>query len=165
MSRVKKISSFPEPEKIPPIPFTAEAYENLQKEFDRLTNERKEVMIRLQTAREMGDLSENGAYIYAKFELGSLNRQLAQTRHLLKNGFVVKKTLGNTVQFGCSVTVTSNKKEITFLIVSMHESNLAEHKLSTESPIGSALLGKKVGDTVKVQVPNGEVQYTILKIA
>ena len=77
--------------KIPTIPFTLEAYQQLQADFDRLSQDRKDVMVRLQTAREMGDLSENGAYIYAKFELGSINRQLAQLRHLLKNGKVVEK--------------------------------------------------------------------------
>ncbi len=155
----------PQPEEIPPIPFTADAFQKLKNDLDRLNITRKEVMIRLQTAREMGDLSENGAYIYAKFELGSLNRQLAQVRHLLKHGFVVKKSNGNTVDFGCSVTVENQRgKEITYLIVSMHESNLAERKLSIESPIGSALLGKKVGDKVTVEVPSGEVTYIIKKI-
>ncbi|CAN5293926.1 transcription elongation factor GreA [soil metagenome] len=162
MSTSKRIP--PPPEEVPPIPFTPDAYKALQVEFDRLTAERKEVMIRLQTAREMGDLSENGAYIYAKFELGSLNRQLSQTRHLLKYGVVIQKTNGNLVDFGCSVTVSAKGRQTTFLIVSMHESNLAEHKLSIESPIGSALLGKKVGGKVTVQVPNGEVTYTVIKI-
>ncbi len=152
--------------KIPPIPFTPEAYQQLQDNFDRLTNERKEVMIRLQTAREMGDLSENGAYIYAKFELGSITRQLSQLRHLLKNGVVVQKSLDNDkVVFGCTVTLTNGKKELTFTLVSMHESDLANHKLSIESPIGTAILGKKVDDTAQVETPNGKIEYKIVKIA
>jgi transcription elongation factor GreA len=153
---------------IPQIPFTGSAYQKLQLDFDRLTQERKEVMIRLQTAREMGDLSENGAYIYAKQELGSVNRQLAQLRHLLQNGVVVeKKNNTDTVEFGCTVTLKNNNpnaKEISYTIVSMHESNLAERKLSTDSPIGKAIMGKKVGDVITVTIPSGEVQYTIIEI-
>jgi transcription elongation factor GreA len=153
----------PEPE-IPAIPFTLEAYQKLKDELVRLNKERKEVMIRLQVAREMGDLSENGAYIYAKFELGSLSRQLTDVRHLLKHGQVVQKSNGTTVDFGCTVTLSLKGKPITYLIVSMHESNLLEHKLSIESPLGSAILGKKVGEIVKVSTPKGESEYTILKI-
>lgn len=149
---------------IPPIPFTQEAYQKLEAEFARLTALRKEVMGRLQVAREMGDLSENGAYKYAKFELGSINRQLSQTRHLLKYGVVTSKTSVDSVGFGNTVTVSVRGKEITYLMVSMHESHLADKKLSIESPIGSALVGKKVGEKVLVKVPNGEVEYTIMKI-
>jgi transcription elongation factor GreA len=114
----------------------------------------------------MGDLSENGAYIYAKFELGSITRQLSQLRHLLKNGVVIQKSLDNErVVFGCTVTLTNGKKELTFTLVSMHESDLANQKLSIESPIGMAIIGKKVGDTAQVETPNGKIEYKILKIA
>ncbi len=148
----------------PEIPFTAAAYHQLQLDVDRLTAERKEVMIRLQTAREMGDLSENGAYIYAKFELGSISRQLAQLNHLLKNGVVVEKSNLDIVDFGCTVTLEQRGKFTSYTLVSIHESNLEQHKLSTESPIGKALLGKKVGDQVVISVPNGEITYTVTKI-
>jgi transcription elongation factor GreA len=153
-------------QQIKKIPFTREAYEKLQSDFDRLTAERAEVMVRLQTAREMGDLSENGAYHYAKFELGSINRQLARLKHLLENGEVIeKKAESNSVEFGCSVTLQNEAgKEITYTIVSLHESDLLQRKLSTESPLGQALLGKKVGEKVTVQTPTGEVVYTVKKI-
>jgi transcription elongation factor GreA len=150
----------------PKIPFTLQAYQKLQQDFDRLTQERKEVMIRLQTAREMGDLSENGAYIYAKFELGSVTRQLNRLRHLLANGEVVeKKENTDVVGFGSSVTLLKDGKEVTYTIVSIHESDLAQHKLSTESPIGQAIMGQKVGKKVEVQTPAKKVEYTIVKIA
>jgi transcription elongation factor GreA len=159
------VRNFPAPQLPPRIPFTHEAYEKLQQDFDRLTEERKEIMIRLKTAREMGDLSENGAYIYAKFELGSVGRQLRELRHLLDNGDVIQKKAGSsTVQFGCSVTVRKEHEEITYQMVSMHESNLLAKKLSIESPLGKALLDKKVGDTVSVETPRGNTTYTILKI-
>ncbi len=150
----------------PQIPFTKSAYQKLQQDFNRLTEERAEVMKRLQTAREMGDLSENGAYIYAKFELGSIGRQLSSLKHLLTQGVVIEKASdNNTVGFGCTVTLQTDKKEITYTLVSQHESNLAERKLSTESPLGQQIIGKKVGATVVVEAPAGKTTYTIIKIS
>ena len=147
------------------IPFTQGAYDQLKADFARLTEKRKETMIRLQTAREMGDLSENGAYIYAKMELGSLGRQLGQLRRLLDTGIVVsKKANSDVVSFGCTVTLVSGTKKVVYMMVSVHESNLDEHKLSTDSPLGKAIMGKKVGDKVTVKTPNGEVEYQIKEI-
>lgn len=122
-------------------------------------------MERLKEAREMGDLSENGAYKYAKFELGSIGRQLRQLRFQLDNGVIVAKTATDTVSFGSCVTVThSSGKRMMFTIVSSYESNPLENKLSMDSPIGSALLGKKLHESVVVQTPAGEQTFTILKI-
>jgi transcription elongation factor GreA len=148
------------------IPFTQEAFAKLQADFDRFTIERAAVMERLQIAREQGDLSENGAYKYAKFELGNLNRRLAQLRHLLEHGKVVQKpTAPTTVQFGCTVTLQNGNKTQTYLLVSEHESNPLEGKLSQESPLGQALLGKSVGQTATVTTPRQETTYTILEIS
>jgi transcription elongation factor GreA len=163
--KIRRSALPPAPAVIQKIPFTRQAYQKLQQDFERLTQERKEVMIRLQTAREMGDLSENGAYIYAKFELGSVTRQLNRLKHLLANGEVVEKISGNDkVDFGCTVTLRRDGKDVSYTIVSIHESNLAEHKLSTESPIGQAIMGQKVGTLVKVKTPAKDVEYLIIKI-
>lgn len=147
------------------IPFTPDAYQKLQADFDRLTEERKQVMVRLQTAREMGDLSENGAYKYAKFELGSIGRQLRQLRYLLSNGYVQAKTGNSTqVEFGCTVSLKLGTKEVTYLMVSQHESNPSQGKISIESPLGIALMGKKAGETGVFKAPNGDIPFSILKI-
>ncbi len=146
------------------IPFTPQAYAQLKADRARLRKEREETIVRLQTAREMGDLSENGAYKYAKFELGSIGRQLRQINHLLKEGVVVQPTTHNRVEFGSSVTLDGPRGEQTFLMVSEHESNPKEFKLAMTSPIGTAILGKVVGDVVTVETPRGEASYTILKI-
>lgn len=147
------------------IPFTAPHFAQLKTKYAQLTAERAEVMKRLQTAREMGDLSENGAYKYAKFELGSIGRQLADLKYLLTHGFVVKKNPSpQKVEFGCTVKVIAKQKEVTYTIVSQYESNPKEGKLSMESPIGSALLHKKTGDEVPVETPAGVVLYTITDI-
>jgi len=149
----------------PTIPFTQAAYDQMSQDFDRLTAERKEVLVRLQAAREMGDLSENGAYTYAKLELASVSRQLRQLKYLLEYGQVTHSTSAQEVGFGNTVTLKTNKnKEIAYTLVSIHESDLLAHKLSTESPLGAAIMGKKIGDTVTVVAPVGEMSYTILKI-
>lgn len=150
---------------IQPIPFTADAYQKLQSEFDRLSEEREQLLVRLQTAREMGDLSENGAYKYAKIELGNVNRRLRELKHLLQHGHVVQKQANpETVQFGCTVTLRQGKRTLTYMIVSQHESNPQQGKLSTDSPIGQALFGKKKGDTVTVNAPAGLLEYMITEI-
>ena len=144
------------------IPFTADAYRDLQSEFDRLSEERVQLLVRLQTAREMGDLSENGAYKYAKIELGDVNRRLRELNH---HGYVVQKQANpQTVQFGSTVTVQQGKRVLSYMIVSQHESNPQQGKLSTESPIGQALFGKKKGDTITVNAPTGRVEYKIVDL-
>lgn len=150
---------------IPPIPFTKDALDKIKKDYAALQKLREEVMIRLQTAREMGDLSENGAYKYAKFELGSIGRQMRELNHLISNGVVTEKKPGLTiVDFGSSVTVSDGKTENTFLIVSAHESDISQNKLSMDSPLGSALMSKSIGDKITVTAPSGDKSYTITDI-
>jgi transcription elongation factor GreA len=149
----------------PSIPFTADAYEKLQSEYNRLGTEREQLLIRLQTAREMGDLSENGAYKYAKIELGNVNHRLRELKHLLQDGYIVQKQANpQTVQFGCTVTLQQGKRTVSYMIVSQHESNPQQGKLSTDSPIGQALFEKKKGDTITVDAPAGLLEYKIIDI-
>lgn len=147
------------------IPFTQIAYEKMFSDKDKLLKLREEVIIRLQTAREMGDLSENGAYKYAKFELGNVNRKLRQLEYLLHFGFVQKSNDNKVIGFGNQVTLVSARKEYHFLLVGKHESDPAQQKLSLESPIGKAILNKKAGETVQVETPSGTVSYLIKKIS
>lgn len=147
------------------IPFTASAYEELRAKWQRLTIEREEVKKRLAIAREQGDLSENGAYKYAKIELGDIGRELRRLRHLLDQGYVSDRTTQvGVIGFGATVTLQLGPKNRRYLLVSQHESNPAAGKLSLESPLGQALLGKKKGDIVTVQAPAGATQYTIVAV-
>lgn len=151
----------------PTIPFTAGAFAKLKAEKDRLTKLRVEVMARLKEAREQGDLSENGAYTYAKFELGAIGRQLRTLNHQITNGFVAEKpTNSATAQFGSTITLTNlaNQQRMTFQLVSQFESDPTQHKLSVDSPIGQAVLGKKVGETIHATLPRGTAQFNITKI-
>ncbi len=148
------------------IPFTREAYEKMQADQAVLQKELGEIKIRLQAAREMGDLSENGAYHYAKFELGRVYRELKRLGNLLKVGQIIERKSGSEkVEFGCSVTLLRDGVESTYTMVSLHESDPKEHKLSIESPLGKALLGKYVNDEVEFETPGGIKSYIISRIA
>lgn len=146
------------------IPFTNEEFEKITLERDALLAERKEVMIRLQTAREMGDLSENGAYKYAKFELGNIGRRLRELNHLIENGYVPTQNNTQEIAFGSKVTLKNDQQQITYQLVSEHESNPRIGKLSLKSPIGVQLMGKKTGDQITITTPRGDVSYAITKI-
>jgi len=147
------------------IPFTREAFEKMQRDQTSLRKELEEVKVRLQAAREMGDLSENGAYHYAKFELGRISRELRRLGNLLRVGQIIeRKHGGEVVEFGCTVTLKQNDVETSYTMVSMHESDPKEHKLSIESPLGKALMGKYVNDDVEFETPAGLKHYTIVRV-
>lgn len=146
------------------IPFTKEKFVKLQEEKKRLLALREEISARVKTAREMGDLSENGAYHYGKFELASVSRQLRAVIYQLTHGVVMQKSLVDVVGFDSTVTLRLGDKEVRYTLVSQYESDPKIGKISIEGPLGSALMGKKVGDSVRVQAPVGEVTYTILAL-
>lgn len=150
--------------KPPTIPFTQEGYAKLEQDLADYTKRREEVIVRLQTAREMGDLSENGAYKAAKFELGGIDRELRRLKYLLQYGQVQTVPKSDTINFGHTVTLKNKEHEITFMLVGTHESNPQEKKLSTHSPFGQAVLGKKTGDTITIEAPSGKLTYTITSV-
>lgn len=124
-----------------------------------------EVMERLKVAREMGDLSENGAYKYAKFELGNIRRELRRLNHLLEHGKVAHlKSHYDTIEYGATFTLEDEKGEHTFMLVNEHESDPMKQKLSEKSPLGQAVQGKKIHDIVKLDTPVGEKTYRVLHI-
>ena len=146
------------------IEFTKEGYEKAQADFDRLSEERKEVLIRLQTAREMGDLSENGAYHAARFELGTIDRQLKKLTHHLQYGKITETKHTGKIDFGCKVTLENAGKQMVFTLVNGFESDPKLKKLSVMSPIGKAIMGKKAGDSVTVAAPAGDMVFSILNV-
>lgn len=150
------------------IPFTPAAYQKMQQDLAALLVKEQEVIERLRVAREMGDLSENGAYRYAKFELGNVRRQIRQLRHLLGHGEVVHpRDPQSGIGFGNTVTVANLSaagKHVTYILVSKHESDPRAGKLSMEGPLGQALLGKKAGEQIAVTVPTGVLRYEIVQV-
>lgn len=147
------------------IPFTQSAYTKMQQDLDALLQEELAIIERVKSAREQGDLSENGAYKYAKFELGNVRRKMRRLQRLLQYGEVVKKQENaETVGFGNTVTLQMSGKKVTYTMVSKHESNPAKGFLSQESPLGQKLLGKKIGESCEVLTPGGAVHYRIQDI-
>lgn len=119
---------------------------------------------RLALARSMGDLSENSDYISAKEELVFVDGRIAELEELIQNAKVSLPASNDAVDFGHSVTVRVNGTQTVFRIVGEWEADPAEKKISHSSPLGQALLGKKVGDQVEVVAPAGKIVYTIVAI-
>ena len=146
------------------VPFTKAGYEQLKVRRDELLAKREVVLVSLQRAREMGDLSENGAYTSARFELGNTDRELRRLEYNLKYGVVTVPENTGKVGFGNKVTVELNGKEYVYTLVGTQESDPKKAMISLESPIGMALLGKKVGEKAIVVMPDRQIEYRVRKI-
>lgn len=144
-----------------------EGIETIKKELQALkTKKRQEIAKRLQEAKDLGDLSENAEYFEAK-EAQSLNENhIAELEELLKNAVVIKApSAEDIVRIGSTVEIKSNNNNIeVFNIVGSAEAKPQEGKISNESPLGRAFLGKKAGDEFEVKTPGGVVKYKIIKI-
>lgn len=146
------------------ISFTKNGYEKIRKEFNELLISRKDAVINLRTAREMGDLSENGYYHAAKAKLNSLDSRLRHLKKLLILGKVAKKKDRGTVEIGSKIEINDGNKNIHYEIVGGYESKPSEGKISIFSPIGKALSGRRIGDDIVINVPAGQVKYKIINI-
>ena len=149
------------PQKPPDIPLTKETLTEAKVKIEELSSYRAEVLVRLQTAREMGDLSENGAYTAARFELNDTDRKIRHFEKLIRFGVVPAKNTGGTIGFGNTVTLKTKNQEVTYTLVSSYESDPTKQKLSVDSPLGQALVGKSPGQTVSISTPTGEKTYLI----
>ncbi|EKD94177.1 MAG: transcription elongation factor GreA [uncultured bacterium] len=147
-----------------PILFTQAGYAQLKVKREELLAKREEVLIALQRAREMGDLSENGAYTAARFELSNTDRELRRVEHNLKYGKVIEPTRDGVIGFGSVVTVELKGQEYTYTLVGTEESDPQKNILSLESPIGRALQGKREGEMARVIMPDRELEYQVKKI-
>jgi len=149
---------------------TAQGLEELKSRIEYLRTERRaEVAERIKEARSFGDISENSEYDDAKNEQAMLEKQIAELEDKLRGAIVIDEGSVTTdvVSVGSTVHVKDQKteKSVKYRIVGSSEANPAENKLSNESPVGKALLGKKRGEIVKVPVPRGpQRQLKITKI-
>ena len=139
---------------------TAQGLEDLKARIEHLQTERRaEVAERIKEAREFGDISENSEYDDAKNEQAMLEKQISDLEDKLRSAQVIdeKSVTNEIVSVGVTVHVKDQKtdKSVKYKIVGSAEANPSENKLSNESPVGKALLGKKRGDLVSVQVPRG----------
>lgn len=147
-------------------------YAGLKALEDELENlrvvKRKEVAGKIKEAREQGDLSENAEYDAAKDEQRDIEARIDELEKILKNVEVVveEEVDFEKINVGCTILVHDDEydEEIEFKIVGSTEANSLQGKISNESPVGQALIGKKVGDVVDVETPAGNIRYTVLKI-
>lgn len=145
--------------------FTPEGFKKLQEEYDDLVkNKRPAAVTRLAKARAMGDLSENSEYTAAKEELAFSDGRVKEIEELMKNSQIIDPSASTGISIGTEVTVEKNGTIETFMIVGEFEADPTKKKLSSTSPIGKSLLGKKPGETVEVKVPVGTLKYTIKEI-
>jgi len=145
---------------------TKQGLEALKKELDELTNvKRPKVVERLSNARSQGDLAENSDYQNARDELEFLDGRISELTEVVKNAVVVNGNANdNSVGLGTKVMLKNNGKKHFFHIVGEWEADPMEKKISHTSPLGQALIGKKVGEKVEVEAPAGKILYEILSI-
>ena len=150
-------------------PMTAKRLAELRAELEHKEKvERSALAARLKAAIEMGDLSENADYHDAKETQGFLEGRIQELQAMILGAEIIEENEAPTgiIQLGSRITVveTGESDPETFFLVGKVEANPREGKISNESPLGSALLGKKVGQTVKISTPSGESQFKVLKI-
>jgi transcription elongation factor GreA len=148
---------------------TSEGYERLKHEIEELsTTRRREVAERIRVAREFGDIAENAEYDDAKNEQMLLEHRIATLEERLRDARVISKKdiAKDVVSIGSKVKLrdVDAKETIEYHIVGSAEANPAENKLSNESPVGKAIIGKKKGETVEVAAPRGKMKFKILEI-
>lgn len=144
------------------IYLTREGLEELKREFEELTKvKRPEILNRVSQARNMGDLSENAEYTVAKDELSFIDGRIDELDELLKQAVLISNNHSSTIKLGSTVKVQAKDGKEEFTVVGEWEADPKERKISHESPLGKALLGKKVGEKVEVEAPAGKIIYTI----
>ncbi len=153
-----------------PVMLTAEGLKQLEEELDFLKGEkRKEIAEKIKVARSYGDLSENSEYDDAKNEQAILEARIVTIEATLKNAVLIDESeISNEhIHIGSKVKVENIKmgKTFDYKIVGSNETNPREGKISDESPIGSALIGKAVGDVVEIDAPMGVIGLKILEIS
>ena len=149
-----------------PFHLTKEGVAELEAERAQLLIKRVETAEAIKVAREMGDLSENAEYQSAKQEQERNDARLEEIEYILANVELIKAGKAQKIVLGTTVTLKGKAgKEIVFQVVGTLEANPLERKISDESPIGQALLGKKEGDEVEIKTPVETATYTIAAIA
>jgi transcription elongation factor GreA len=144
---------------------TKEGLDKLKKELDFLIKtKRVEIIERIKTAKSYGDLSENAEYESAKSEQSFIEGRIKELQETIKRAEIIKKKDNKIVGLGSKIILEIDGQKEEYQIVGSREANPDERKISNESPIGEALLGKKINDNVEVNAPAGKMTYKIKKI-
>lgn len=149
-----------------PVLLTKQGLDELKAEYEEQSKIKRPAAVkRLAEARDQGDLSENSEYSAAKQDLSFIDGRISELEDIIHGAKVVTSHSSKNVNVGCKVTVNfGNRKEV-YSIVGEWEVDLKDKKISHESPLGKALMGKQVGETAEVEAPAGKVVYKILEIA
>ena len=150
-----------------PAYLSKEGLEKLREELEEMVNVRRaEVATRIHEAKEHGDITENAEYEEAKNEQAFVEGRIAQIEAMLKTAVIIEAGGTDHVALGSTVELESPDGPVTFTIVGSAEARPSNHRISNESPVGRALLGKRAGDEVVVRLPDGsEAGYTIKSIS
>ncbi|MDB5160871.1 MAG: transcription elongation factor GreA [Candidatus Saccharibacteria bacterium] len=145
---------------------TQEGADELKREEEALKSQRVVIADRIKQARELGDLSENAEYQTAREEQDRLESRISELEHVLQNVQIIKKPKTNgQIRLGSTVKLKDGAKTQQFQIVGTLEADPRAGKVSDESPIGQALMGKKEGEKAEIRLPSETVHYTIVQIA
>jgi transcription elongation factor GreA len=150
-----------------PTQISAEGLDELKAELQHLeTTRRKEISERIKIARDFGDLKENSEYHDAKNEQAFLETKILKLRERLTSAVVIENEAGSHASFGSTVKLRDEEsgKELDYKLVGATEASLAEGKLSVESPVAQAIIGKSAGDKVVVSTPRGDRKYTLVSV-
>jgi transcription elongation factor GreA len=141
--------------------------DRLSAELEHLrTTVRPQVILRVKTAREFGDLKENGDYEYARKEQSFVEGRIQALEALMRTGVVMDSPQATEgAALGSTVVVESDGDKQTYLLVSSAEANAAAGRISNVSPVGRALIGARAGDEVTVQLPGGSIVYQVLEVS
>jgi transcription elongation factor GreA len=149
------------------VQMTQSGLEEIKAELAKLQSREPEAVDRVSKAREFGDLSENSEYHAAREDLAFIQGRIEEIEELIARVQVITASNGNggKVDIGCQVTIDANGQEHTYTIVGEFEADPTKKKISHDSPLGKALIGKQKGDMVEYEAPVGKVSYTIKHIA
>jgi len=144
---------------------TQEKFDELSQKLGRMKKQRPDLAKEVKRLGENGDFSENAEYQIAKGKLRGLNRRIDETGRLLNSAEIISRTQSGVVQLGSTVTVECGNRQLTYAILGSSETNPEKGVISHHSPLGAALLGRRVGDDLTVKLKNREATYRIISIA
>ena len=143
---------------------TKQGKEDLEKELKELIDSRSDVADEIAAARENGDLSENAEYTAAREKQSRVEARIAEIEGIRDGAQIIQSDGDGTISLGDHVVVSQDGKESAFDVVGAIEADPANNKISHESPLGAALMGKKVGDEVRITTPKGEKVYKVVSV-
>lgn len=143
---------------------TDDGKKELEAELTELKSRRGAIAEKIAEARDYGDLSENAEYDAAREDQGLVESRIAEIEDVLLNAEIIKSSKSSTVSLGSKVELKTGKKTVNYHVVGPVEADPLEGKISNESPIGLALMGKKVGDSATITTPKGDITYEVISL-